>query len=371
MLEDRTTFKKQLLVWVFIPYRMTKEGLVGGQFYSHPSTHQDLESAFNELGISWKWQPITLENAHAVVKEVATSRNHNIPVVLNYCNGFDEIDGLPGLSIIKLLEEEEIPFTGADSSFEYQCISKIRMKKTLLEAGVSTAPYEVIADLQSIQGICSRLNTPLIVKPSVSYASYGISSNSVVDNDEQVTIQVQHLLQGYQSLQVPSDGIFVEQFINGSEFTVFVLGSYQNPKHIKVYPPVERAFQADICDSKRLVSEEYWTKKPNYSYRLVDSPLFDRLCQLGQQAYCAVHGNGYGRVDIRMNRVSGELFVLEVNPNCAISSQPLSKLSKDNECATSLGGILSLANISFTQLISEILTEAHERYDASLLVSNS
>jgi D-alanine-D-alanine ligase len=142
-----------------------------------------------------------------------------------------------------------------------------------------------------------------------------------------------------------------------------------NPEYIKVYPPVERAFHADICESKRLVSEEYWTKEPNYNYQLVSSPLSDLVCQLGRQAYCAVGGNGYGRVDIRMDNATKKLFVLEVNPNCAISSQALSTLNKDNECATSLGSILSLANISFTQLISKILTEACERH-SSLLRSN-
>lgn len=67
-----------------------------------------------------------------------------------------------------------------------------------------------------------------------------------------------------------------------------------------------------------------------------------------------------------MDRASGELFVLEVNPNCGMSSQPLSKLKEDNECATSIGSILSLANISFAQLISEILVEACERHSEKL-----
>jgi D-alanine-D-alanine ligase len=217
MFESLKAFSKQLLVWVFIPYRTTEQGLVGGQFYSHPSTRQDLTNVFNELGVSWKWQPVTLVNKYAVVEEVVASRSHHTPIVLNYCNGFDEIDGFPGLSIIKLLEAEGIPFTGADSAFEYQCVSKIRMKQILLEAGVSTAPYEVISDPHCVQGICSRLNVPLIVKLSASYASYGISSNSVVNNNEQLTIQVQHLLQGHRSLQIPFDGVFVEQFINGAE----------------------------------------------------------------------------------------------------------------------------------------------------------
>lgn len=130
------------------------------------------------------------------------------------------------------------------------------------------------------------------MKPSVSFASYGISIDSVINSDEQISAQVQRLLQGHQVLRIPSDGFFVEEFINGAEFTVFVLGSYQSPHLLKTYPPVERAFQENVSDSERFVAEEYWEKEPNYGYQLVASPLSDKLCKLSQQAYCSVNGNG-------------------------------------------------------------------------------
>ncbi|MFB2894761.1 hypothetical protein ACE1CI_17770 [Aerosakkonemataceae cyanobacterium BLCC-F50] len=217
--------KKKLLVWAFIPYKITEQGLIG-EFYDNPGYRQELASVFAELGIKWKWQPITLENMQAVVEEVVASSRDYTPVVLNYCDGFDEVDGYPGLSVIKLLEAKGIIFTGADSNFEYLTISKIRMKRALVEAGVATARYEVISDPNCIPGICQRLGSPLIVKPSISTASEGIWLDSVVQNDEQIGLQVQRLANKEHGKQCPLNSIFVERFINGPEFAVFLIGNF-------------------------------------------------------------------------------------------------------------------------------------------------
>ncbi|MDF5727792.1 MAG: hypothetical protein PUP92_07075 [Rhizonema sp. PD38] len=318
---------------------------------------------------------------YAVVEEVVASSNEYIPVVLNYCDGFDEIDGYPGFSVIKLLEAKGIVFTGADSTFEYLTISKIRMKRALAEAGVPTAAYEVISDISRVRGICQHLGTPLIVKPAISTASNGIWLDSVVYSDEQTSLQVQRLLSGQHGKLCPQGSIFVERFINGREFAVFLLGSAQQPDRIKIYPSLERVFNSSLPETERFLSHyRYWGKDEGVSslsleepfcfYQSVDPNLDNRLCELSKRAYCAVGGNGYGRVDIRMDKTSQELFVLEVNSNCAISSKPLFDFSDPN--ATSVGTILHLSGTPFAQLMSEIIAEAFARHSTELrLVSKS
>lgn len=66
----------------------------------------------------------------------------------------------------------------------------------------------------------------------------------------------------------------------------------------------------------------------------------------------SVGGNGYGRVDVRMDKDSQELFVLEVNAKCGISS--------DDQ--TSVGNILRFSGTPFAQLMSEMLVEAFDRH---------
>ena len=92
------------------------------------------------------------------------------------------------------------------------------------------------------------------------------------------------------------------------------------------------------------------------SGQLVSYPLSDKFCELGKRAYCAVNGNGYGRVDIRIDKTTQELFVLEVNANCSISSQPISQSFEYGQ--TSVGTILQKVGIPFPQLMSEIIAEA-------------
>jgi D-alanine-D-alanine ligase len=366
MLDKLPVPKSQICIWVFIPYKITDQGLISE--YEHPSCHQELASVFAELDIKWKWQQITLKNMQAVVEEVFASNSDYTPVVLNYCDGFDEVDGYPGLSVIKLLEAKGITFTGADSNFEYLAISKIRTKQAFIEAGVSTAPYDVIYDINKIGGICERLGTPLIIKPAISNEGIGLSSKSIVSSDEEIFQYIKHLLDEEKGSRFTLGNIFVERFISGREFTVFILGSSHQPDQLKVYPSMERLFHSSVPETEQFLSYGYWERDDDesfISFELVNSELQAKLCELSKRAYCAVGGNGYGRVDVRMDQVSQELFVLEVNSNCLISS--LSRLNiSDNPLGSSVGTILYLAGIPFSQLMSEIIAGAWTRYSDKL-----
>ncbi|HEY9599360.1 MAG TPA: hypothetical protein V6D33_16980, partial [Cyanophyceae cyanobacterium] len=177
--------------------------------------------------------------------------------------------------------------------------------------------------------------------------------------------------QGVHEMQFPPDSIFVERFISGREFTVFLLGDSQQPESLKIYPPIELVFQSSLPETEQFRSYENFcgehleessssSSEPFYRCQPVASDLSEKLCNLSKRAYCAVGGNGYARVDIRMDKDSQELFVLEVNANCAISSLPLTDFSDLNQ--TSLGTILHLADIPFAQLVTEIITEAFARH---------
>ena len=384
MLQKWRIPSNQLFIWAFIPYRITEQGMIS-EFYDHSAYRQELADVFAELGIAWKWQPIALENMHAIVEEVADSSKEYIPLVLNYCDGFEELDGYPGFSLVKLLEEKGIIFTGADANFCHRCDNKILMKRDLVDAGVATAPYEVIADINHIEGSCERLGTPLIVKPATSYGSHGISLSSVVFSDEQMRVQVQRLLCGQHGMHFPLNSIFVERFVNGSEFTVFIVGSAQKPEQIKVYRPMERVFHSSLPETEQFLAYDrekdeqessLSPQEPLCHYQLVASELQERLCELSKRAYCAVGGNGYGRVDVRMDKVSQELFVLEVNPNCAVSSFPIAEECDSREAEkhweTSVGTILHFSGIPFTKVMLEIIAEAFARHSTkSLLVSKA
>jgi len=351
--------ERQLSVWAFIPYGQTDEGLVSEQ-YDTPLTRRELAEVFAALGLDWQWTPVTRENLAELVETVATAANGHLPVVLNYCDG-DDIFDEPGISVIHHLERHRLIFTGADAAFYHMSTSKIRMKEAFERAGVPTAPFAVIADPErDTSGLCARLGAPLLVKPAVSAGSFGLSLHSVVHNDAELQAQAAQLLQGPYGQEFALGGIFAERFISGPEFTVLVLGSPAHPDTARVYPPVERAFNTGLPEEERFFTyDRYWelyreeSPLPDgqrlYEYRSAPPALRERLTELSWQAYCAVGGTGYGRVDFRMDARSGELFVLEVNANCGISSP---------EDDSSVGNILKLSGIPFTELMSDMLRTA-------------
>jgi D-alanine-D-alanine ligase len=359
MLDQLPISKNKLFVWVFIPYKIQGEKLVSEE-YDTPACRQELADVFAEMGLAWKWQPITLENMQAVVEEVVASRSEYIPIVFNYCDG-NEIDGFSGISVIKLLESKGIIFTGADSRFFDITSSKILMKRTFLESGVSTAPYEVISNINDIEGICQRFNPPLLVKPSDYYGGAGLSDKSVVHSDDEIRQHLQYLLQE-QDCKFTLGNLFVERFIDGREFTVLIVGSAKQPNDLKIYPPLELVFHSSLSNFEKIKCHHIHQEKSLEGFltgKLVTCSLSEQICDLAKRAYCAVGGNGYSRVDIRMDNESQELFVLEVNANCGISYQPISPVFEDGQ--TCVGTILHLANIPFAQLMSEIIAEAFAR----------
>ena len=50
--------------------------------------------------------------------------------------------------------------------------------------------------------------------------------------------------------------LFAERFIEGPEFTVFVMGNWRDPGSVRCLPPVERVFNASIPDGEKFLSYE-------------------------------------------------------------------------------------------------------------------
>lgn len=342
-------------VWAFIPYWQVGNELVS-EAYDTPQTRRELAEVFEELGLDWTWVPITTHNLCGTVEALLQSADGFTPLVLNYCDS-DPVFGGPGIDVVQLLQRKGIAFTGAGEAFYSLSTSKILMKEAFVRAGVPTSPYALITGPgRDVEGLCERLGAPLFVKPVISAGSFGISVRSVVHDDQELEDQVSALMEGPGSRELSEGGLFAERFINGPEFTVLVLGMHGDPASIHVFPPVERAFNLRLPEEERFFSfDRYWelykeeSPPPGgifYEYRPVPSPLKERLTDLARRAYHAVGGTGYGRVDIRMDKESKELFVLEVNANCGISA---------DENQSSTGQILKWAGIPFSQLMSEML----------------
>jgi D-alanine-D-alanine ligase len=266
--------------------------------------------------------------------------------------------------VVHYLREKDLCFTGANAVFYEKTTSKATMKKAFDTDAVATPAWEFITSKdQSLKGIFDRLGTPLIVKPAISGGSMGVSVNNVVHTEEELAQQVQLLYNGYRGWELTTGGLIVEQFIKGPEFTTLIVGPSACREHCIHYQPVERVFHASLPETEKFLSFdrlwEFYEKEdamPSadnfFEYCLPDPELVPALQQLTLDAYGAVHGNGYARLDIRMDADTKKMYVLEVNAQCGLS---------EDEDHTSIGAILRVSGKSFSQLVSEIIQDALKR----------
>jgi D-alanine-D-alanine ligase len=340
-----------LLIWAFVPYEL-REGRLEGFDFDTFQTKRELAQAFRELDLAWVWQPIVATNVTEIVEQAGGEQS----IVLNLCDGIER-DGTPGPCVVRALELAEIPFTGADSEFYRISTSKLIMKEMMISAGVPTPAFEALSG--SVAGVCARVGTPLLVKPDVSAGSGGVFLRSKVSRDEEVSLIHEELLSAPLPRFCDARSMFAERFIDGPEFTVFVMGNWRDPESVLCLPPAERVFNASIPDGEKFLSyERYWgvyrdeSPPPDgrafYAYEACDPRLAPMIEAISKRAYVSVHGMGYARVDLRMDRATGELFVLEVNANCG--------LSEDDQ--TSTGCILKIAGIRLSELLKLILRDA-------------
>ena len=343
---------------MFVPAHTSEEPPTADD-HDSPQYRAEVGGWLEPLGCPWVWRAITLENLAQHVGEVVARCAERPCLVLNLCDGIEPHAG-PGLSVVRLLEEHRVPYTGGNPHFYNITTSKTVMKRRLAECGVSTPPFAEIGEPeQDIPAAAPAVGFPLLVKPVASACSYGILQKGVVDDAAAAVAQARRLLDGVHGWTFKQDGVFLERFVEGREFTVLVVGQGA------AYPPAERVFPDGLPPRERLLSyERYWedyteeTPLPAgvslYRYAPVESPLRAKLEELAARAYRALEGCGYARVDMRMDS-SGEVYVLEVNSNCGLSS----------DGQTSVSWILNLAGRPIHRLIEEIIYDGWERAQTS------
>jgi D-alanine-D-alanine ligase len=226
-------------IWVIAPLVETGDAHLD-YYYNYTQSIEEYTKAFKLLNIKWQWQFVTLYNFIDIIQTIAQQLLHTQIVVVNLCDG-DEKNGIPGISVIQLLEEKNIPYTGASEYFYHITTSKIPMKKLFDLHHISTPSWKYIPSANTpINHIFEQLGTPLILKPAVSGGSMGVPITNVVSNVTALQLAINTIFNGYRGWQLTTDGALVEQFINGPEYTTFIIGSYLQPINAIIYPPVER-----------------------------------------------------------------------------------------------------------------------------------
>jgi D-alanine-D-alanine ligase len=211
-----------------------------------------------------------------------------------------------------LLEVLGLPFTGSPPEVLSFGLRKDRVKQRLQAAGISTPNGRVLTR----PGDACDLPFPLIVKPVREDGSVGIWRTSVVHDEAQLTAAVAALMA---TLRQPC---LVEQFIDGREFNVALLG-HPTPR---VLPLSEIDFGGLPEGAPHIVSyDAKWSSGSEDDlgtvpviHPVLGSAVAARVRRVATDAFRAVGVRDYGRVDVRL-AAGGVPYVVDVNPNCDLS----------------------------------------------------
>ena len=211
-----------------------------------------------------------------------------------------------------LLELLGIAFTGSPPEVLSFALRKDRVKQRLEAAGIPTPAGRVVLR----PGEPCDLPFPLIVKPVREDGSVGISRGSVVHDQATLARAVEAVVT---SLRQPC---LVEQFIDGREFNVALLG-HPTPR---VLPLSEIDFDGLPPDAPRIVSyEAKWSSGSvddlgtvPVLHPTLPNGVAARVRRAAAEAFRAVGVRDYGRVDVRLGS-NGVPYVIDVNPNCDLS----------------------------------------------------
>ncbi|HEY5729387.1 MAG TPA: hypothetical protein VIS72_05010 [Anaerolineales bacterium] len=228
-------------------------------------------------------------------------------VYLNLCEGYEE-PYYSGLDVVHALEKLRVPFTGADSRF-YR-ITRETMGAVAENVNVKFVRGANVTDVGEVEALASELGFPLMVKHPNSYGSTGMTRNSQVDDMGKLKQQVRRICKNFGSARV-------EEFVDGREFTVFVVDNPDDLNDPFVYPPAELSFPAGESFLHSNVKWKEWV----YLKRVTDNELALRLKEMSVKLFKALNGTGYARSDIRMNG-QDELVMIEINPNNGILYKP-------------------------------------------------
>lgn len=277
-------------------------------------------------------------------KLIAGLRRRKPDLVFNLLEQFNDqqLGLVEATAVIELLG---IPYTGGGPGELFLQEDKTLTKKLLAFEGLLFPDFAVFskeADLET----GGNLRLPLFVKPLRMDSSLGIDgSQSLVRNTTELMEQVARI---HREL---NDAALCEEFIDGREFYVGVLGNQQPI----AFPPIEIDFSdmpADaphVLDAKAKFDEstpEYQGTKPVVAD--IDDQLRARIQQTALDACRGLRVRDYGRVDLRVAE-TGEIYVIEVNANCY--------LERESEYAMAAAA----AGLEYPELISKIVEHALER----------
>ncbi len=229
-------------------------------------------------------------------------------IFINLCEAYLEWD-IPSIDVVHALDLLQLPHTGP-SALLYDP-SKPLMKYVAYTTGVQVPNFAEIDNPEDIERKCRHLHWPMFVKPAKAGDSLGVHADSLVRNQEELESKVSEIIREF-------DSALVEDYIEGREFTVLVVGNPDPLQAPKAFVPLEFVFPEGEQFKTYELKITQWHPECNVPCR--DTELAERLKDASIKVFKAFEGVGYARCDFRVSP-SGDLHFLEINFACSIFYQ--------------------------------------------------
>lgn len=311
--------------------------------YDSPETIAAIKNAL-ESGGHEVWQVEANENAY-----MHFFRNRrSIPIVFNIA------EGLGGEAreahIPAMLEMLRIPYTHSGPLAQAISLDKVLTKTVLLQHDIPTPRFQLVKRIND--ELDTTLRFPLIAKPNSEGSSIGIFNENLVYDKLKLFERIKWLLNRYK------EPVLVEEYIDGREFTVSVLGN--DPP--KVLPIVEQNFSIFPENMPHIASyEAKWffedslpdVKSAYFCPAQISQTLKSAIERLSLKIYSVLDCKDVIRVDFRVDKKEN-IYCLEINT--------LPGMLADSNVVSYLPIAARTAGFSYEGLINTILNEAVARY---------
>jgi len=252
-------------------------------------------------------------------------------------------------NIAALLNLLNLRYTGSSPAGLIVAGDKTLTKKVLSFHGILTARFATV--FRGNVDWAGDIDFPLILKPPQEDASLGITQKSIVNDVKELLDVLSSTQQEYQS------PVLVEEFIDGREFYVGVLGNSK----VEALPIIELDFSKFPAGLPKIASwEAKWGDdgdekgaefEGTESVFPTDLPeeLTKKIQQVAIDSFQALRLRDYARIDLRVTPAE-EVYVIEANPNCYLEQK-----SEFARAAQSSG-------LEYPALIGRIVELASARY---------
>lgn len=227
------------------------------------------------------------------------------------------------------LELLQLPYTGSGPMASSLAMDKIMTKKVWLEQGLPTPDYAVLTSGSGLDRVAAGLGLPLIVKPPHEGSTLGVTRVDGLDE----------LRKAYELAALYDSEVLAEQFIEGRELTVPILGKGGTARALPVIEIVAPDGNYDY-EHKYISNDTQYVCPAS-----LDPALTESIQRIAVQSYTALKCEGWGRADFMLD-ASGKPWLLEMNTSPGMTTHSLVPMGA------------KAAGMSYADLCLEILSTA-------------